>query len=246
MGKAGFRSNPGQISAIPIGISLKILVAAARCQRKARLWKLSQKNGWPLVRTANHQFNAENEVFETVRAEIWKTSLLWTRCFMRAREGCMSSVCELRKIATKVRKNAKNRGKMRKIAEKCEKSRKNAEKCEKSRKIAKKCEKSRKKFVKKRQLMGWSASYGVASYGRMYCEINRLGAQSHILGGRKIGVQILGVKNSSKKRGPIFGFPEKVSPFFCVFDLPNFLYNFPIPNIYEKNGVDHAIVPEGR
>ena len=77
---------------------------------------------------------------------------------MRAREGCMSSVCELRKIAKKVRKNAKNRGKMRKIAEKCEKSRKNAEKCEKSRKIAKKCEKMRKiaeKACKK------SATYGM-------------------------------------------------------------------------------------
>ena len=30
---------------------------------------LSQKNGWPLVLTATHQFNAENEVFQTVRAK---------------------------------------------------------------------------------------------------------------------------------------------------------------------------------
>ena len=33
MGKAGSRSNPGRNAAIP----LKILVSAARCQRKARL-----------------------------------------------------------------------------------------------------------------------------------------------------------------------------------------------------------------
>ena len=82
--------------------------------------------------------------------------------------------------------------------------------------------------------MGWSASYGVASYGRVYFEINRSGAQSLILGGRKIGVKILGVKNCSKNPGSIFGFPEKVSLFFCVFNLHNFLYNFPIPNINEK------------
>ena len=37
MGKAGSRSNPGQNVAIPIGIALKILVFAARNQRKAKL-----------------------------------------------------------------------------------------------------------------------------------------------------------------------------------------------------------------
>ena len=37
MGKAGFRSNPGENAAIPIGIALKILVSAARNQRKAKL-----------------------------------------------------------------------------------------------------------------------------------------------------------------------------------------------------------------
>ena len=37
MGKAGSRSNPGVNEAIPIGITLKILVSAARNQRKAKL-----------------------------------------------------------------------------------------------------------------------------------------------------------------------------------------------------------------
>ena len=37
MGKAGSRSNPGVNVAIPIGIALKILVSAARNQRKAKL-----------------------------------------------------------------------------------------------------------------------------------------------------------------------------------------------------------------
>ena len=136
---------------------------------------------------------------------------------------------QIAKNRDKVRKNAK-------IAEKCEKSRKNAKKREKMQKVA-------KKACKKRQLMGWSASYGVASYWRMCCKINRLGAQSDILGGRKIGVKISGLKTVQKNPGPIFGFPEKVSLFFCVFNLHNII---PIPNIIEKNGVDYAIVPEGR
>ena len=37
MGRAGSRSNPGVNVAIPIGIALKKLVSAARCQRKAKL-----------------------------------------------------------------------------------------------------------------------------------------------------------------------------------------------------------------
>ena len=37
MGKAGSRSNPGVNVAIPIGIALRILVFAARNQRKAKL-----------------------------------------------------------------------------------------------------------------------------------------------------------------------------------------------------------------
>ena len=88
MGKAGSRSNPGQNAAIPIGIALKILVSAARCQRKARLWKLSQKNGWPLVLTATTQFNAENGVFWTVRAKIWRKLLIRTRCRLKSGENC--------------------------------------------------------------------------------------------------------------------------------------------------------------
>ena len=37
MGRAGCRSNPGVNVAIPIGIALRILVSAARNQRKAKL-----------------------------------------------------------------------------------------------------------------------------------------------------------------------------------------------------------------
>ena len=37
MGRAGSRSNPGVNVAIPIGIALRIIVSAARNQRKAKL-----------------------------------------------------------------------------------------------------------------------------------------------------------------------------------------------------------------
>ena len=165
MGQAESRSNPGENAAIPIGIALKILVSAARCQRKARLWKLSQKNGRPLVLTATRQFNAENEVFGMVWAEIWKKLLIRTRCFLDGSRGMCVKCVQIAKNREKARKNAK-------IAKKSEKMRKVAE-----------------KGCKMRQLMGWSASYGVASYWRMYCKISRLWAQSDVLGGRKNGVK---------------------------------------------------------
>ena len=154
------------------------------------LWKLSHRNRKPLVRTATHQFNAENKVFETVRVKIWKKLVLWTRCFLRAREKCVSSVCKLQKIATK--------------CEKMQKSWENAKNREKMRKSAKKMRKVAKKASKKRHLMGWSASYGVASYWRMCGKINRLGAQSDILGGTKIGVKYWGLKLRCSKTVSFF------------------------------------------
>ena len=163
MGKAGSRSNPGQNAAIPIGIALKILVSAARCQRKARLW-----NRYPR-KTVKPSFEPQ------------PTSLMLKKRFLRRSGhkyekscsfghgvswGLAKNMCQVCANCKKSRQSAKkceNRGKIAKN------SRKNAKKREKMRKVAKKAR-------KKRQLMGWSASYGVPSYWRMYCKIKRLRA----------------------------------------------------------------------
>ena len=58
------------------------------CSAMSTKSEISQKNGWPLVLTATHQFNAENEVFETVRAKIGKKLVFRTRCWLKWGENC--------------------------------------------------------------------------------------------------------------------------------------------------------------
>ena len=63
------------------------------CRDVQGLWNVSQRNRLTLVRTATRQFNAENEVFKTVLAKIWKKLLVRTRCLMRVHEKCALRIC---------------------------------------------------------------------------------------------------------------------------------------------------------